>query len=120
MENSEGLPKSHTCFNQLDVPCFQTYKSLETAFDTSISTMNIDLGFAEDFEEQGNINLYGSNLNVNVRQLIRSNVDDQIQLQSNNLYDSNSDSYVEAVPAPANQSGFGSGGSYTQKQNKKT
>jgi len=121
LENSEGLPKSHTCFNQLDVPCFQTYESLEKAFDTSISTMNIDLGFTEDFEGEGEINnLYGSNSNGNVRQLIRSNVDAPIQLQSNNLYESNSGSYVEAVPAPANQSGFGSGGSYTKKQNKKT
>ncbi|GAO46185.1 hypothetical protein G7K_0422-t1 [Saitoella complicata NRRL Y-17804] len=42
----ERLPQSHTCFNQLDLPAYESYEQLRTQLLMAISEGNVGFGFA--------------------------------------------------------------------------
>ena len=45
--DSDDLPNSHTCFNTIDLPAYQTYEKFESKMDQSISSIMYDIGIQD-------------------------------------------------------------------------
>jgi len=61
IKNSNRFPSAHTCYNQLDIPAYNSFEIFKNKLNQSLNSMERNEAFVETYDNNNN-NMYGGNI----------------------------------------------------------